>query len=530
MKHTMCSHRWANPVAASGQSAAVCLLPWGGCGALPRRRYASKLVVGGLFTAFVWTGVGAEVPKAPVPPSPFLPVVYRYADAMLERGRDLYGPQKTGLFLSALDRAALAPLTNRPPAPAGIREGDRVGAKGGPLTGANPQHDENLLRLLYTLSGLSGRATYRDAADTELKWFLQNAASSNTHLLPWGEHLSWDVMTDQAIAANEEANGSHEFFRPWLLWDRCFALAPDASRQFALGLWKHQIADHRTGAFNRHAGFRTHNPADGMDFPRHAGFYIRTWAVAFAHTKDEDFLQAIDTLLRRYEAKRHPRTGWIEQYRGQSDCVPALSLSLAMDCDGAAHRVPEPLATRLRAFAAREDEVFCALPHEVANRGGFVPSLDQATGQPADARTPLWDARYGGYTTAQIGMMCVARYDNNGKVGYRDLITNAANAYLKSVPPADVDVWPMTFGHAISLQVAAWRHTAKPEHLQRARELATLALETFCKDSPLPAAGAKCLHYETITGADTLALALVELHLEILGITAVRAPPNTIDR
>ena len=44
----------------------------------------------------------------------------------------LYGPAESGLFLSALDRAALAPLTNRPPAPAGIREGDRVGPQGRP--------------------------------------------------------------------------------------------------------------------------------------------------------------------------------------------------------------------------------------------------------------------------------------------------------------------------------------------------------------------------------------------------------------
>src|SRR5438093_1088996 len=72
---------------------------------------------------------GGEIPKAPVPPSPYLPVIYRYADTMLERGRDTYGPQKTGLFLSALDRATLAPLTNRPAAPSGVREGDRVGVK-----------------------------------------------------------------------------------------------------------------------------------------------------------------------------------------------------------------------------------------------------------------------------------------------------------------------------------------------------------------------------------------------------------------
>src|SRR3954447_1039729 len=118
----------------------------------------------------------AEPLKAPVPPSPFIRVIYRYADTMIEHGRDTYGLEKTGLFLSALDRATLAPLTNRPPAPRGIREGDRVGSKDSPLAGANLQHDENLLRLLYTLSELSSKPKYREAADAALKWFFNNTA------------------------------------------------------------------------------------------------------------------------------------------------------------------------------------------------------------------------------------------------------------------------------------------------------------------------------------------------------------------
>src|SRR6266545_5632729 len=74
--------------------------------------------------ALVLHGFAAEIPKAPVPKSPYIAIVYRYADTMLEKGRDTHGPQKTGLFLSALDRGTLAPMTNRPPAPAGIRESD----------------------------------------------------------------------------------------------------------------------------------------------------------------------------------------------------------------------------------------------------------------------------------------------------------------------------------------------------------------------------------------------------------------------
>src|SRR5262245_1380850 len=93
--------------------------------------------------------VAAEPAPAPVPKSPYIAVVYRFADTLLEKGRHANGPQSTGLFWSALDRDTLAPLTNRPPAPTGVREGDRVGAPTAPLVGSNLEHDENLLRLLH---------------------------------------------------------------------------------------------------------------------------------------------------------------------------------------------------------------------------------------------------------------------------------------------------------------------------------------------------------------------------------------------
>ncbi len=465
---------------------------------------------------------------ADVPSSPYLNYVYRYADTMLAKGRDTFGPQKSGLFLSALDRGALAPLTVRPAPPAGVRRGDRVGPPWEALVGANPHHDENLLRVLYVLSGLSGESKYRDAADAELKWFLEHAASPETHLLAWGEHMYWNTLTDEPNP--KQANAVHEFARPWVLWDRCFELAPEASRKFTLGLWEHQIANQKDGGFDRHATYWKHGPRDNMDFPRHAGFFIRTWADAYAHTKTETFLEAIATVLRRYEQKRHPVTGLIENRRGKPNYVSTQTLSLAIDCAAAARRVPKPLATRLRAFVDREDEIFCAWKHNLASSSGFVVEADRATGAPSAERSPRWDAHYGGATTAMIGMMCVSRYENSGKVGYRDLIRAAADAYLDNHPAEGADAWPMTFGHAISLELAAWRSTAQRKYLDRARELGLMAIELFFQDRPLPRASLKTGHYETITGADTLALALVEVHLASLHITAVTAPDNTIDR
>ena len=158
---------------------------------------------------------------------------------------------------------------------------------------------------------------------------------------------------------------------------------------------------------------------------------------------------------------------------------------MAIECEAAADRLPEPLASRLRAFAAREDEVFCGLPHPLREGSGFLTSLEKTNGKPGPGCTPLWDARYGGFTTAQLALMCVARYDHTGKSGYRTLITNAANAYMNFNPPPEVDLWPMTLGHAISLQTAAWRHTAKADYLDCARQLASLAVEgPFVPPSP----------------------------------------------
>ena len=484
------------------------------------------------FTVFGMMSAGwaAEYPKAPVPPSPYMPLIYRCADTMLEHGRDVYGPQKTGLFLSALDRKNLAPLTNRPAAPTGIRESDRVAMREGALTGANPQHDENLLRVLYTLSELSGKPKYREAADAELKWFLENTSSTNTHLLPWGEHMSWNAVKDAAISADGSENGTHEFFRPWMLWERCFTVAPEASKQFAIALWEHQIADHETGAFNRHTGFFKHAVQEGMDSPRHAGFYIRTWAMAYARTQDERFLHAIDVLLTRFEKKRDPKTGLIEEYAGSGNSRLASALSLAIDCDGASHYVPQALASRLREFAAREDEVFCAMQRNAKLSDGFITEATRNDGRPTGNHTSLWDAHYGENTTAQVAMMCVSRYDNTGRIGYRELITGAADAYLNVLPGRMVDGWPGTFGQAISLELAAWRHTARQIYLDRARQLADIAVERFFGNNPLPRASFRSDQYESITGADTLLLGLLELHLNILHITAVRCPPNTIDR
>ena len=431
----------------------------------------------------------------------FLVVVRRYADTMIERGRDTYGPQKSGLLLSALDRTTLSPLQVRPAAPGGIRRGDRPGRAWTSMNGANPHLDENLLRILYTLSEITCEPRYGKVADEELTWFFQNTMSPKTSLLPWGEHLSWDVILDISISGGDEM--MHEFARPWVLWERCFALVPEPSTKFALGLWEHQIANHKTGGFDRHAPYLEHGPVDGKDFPRHAGFYIGTWCYAWKYTTNKVFLDAIESVLGRFERKRRQKDG------SEAGTIGPL------DCHLAAEFVPDPLATRLRAFAEKEDELIVS---------DLRKQLDVPTNAP-----PLWQSGYSAGTLASSAMFCWARYQQTTNAAYRELILRYADRYADSRPEEDVDTWPMSSGHAISTQVAAYKLSRDSKYLSQAQRLGRMAVEIFWQDSPLPRASMHTGHYETITGADTLALALLEVHAATHGLTN-RIPANTIDR
>src|SRR5262245_19152035 len=340
--------------------------------------------------------LGLAVVSHGAPASNFLAVVQGYADTMIARGRDIYGPQKSGLLLSALDRLTLAPLKVRPAPPGGIRRGDRPGRPWVEMNGANPMLDQNLLRVFYTLTEITGDLRYARVADEELTWFFNHTMSPATSLLPWGEHLSWDVILDVPISGGEEM--MHEYARPWVLWDRCFALAPEASTKFALGVWEHQIANHQSGGFDRHAPYFEHGPVDGKDFARHAGFYIGTWCYAWKQATNEVFLRAIETLLARFERKRVQKDGSLAATIGPLDCAIAAAL------------VPDPLAARLRAFADKEDELILAdLQRQLAGgANGHAP--------------PKWQNGYSAGTLASSAMFCLGRYEQTGMRAYRDLV------------------------------------------------------------------------------------------------------------
>jgi len=461
--------------------------------------------------------------------------VRAYADAMIERGRDTYGKEHSPLFAAAMDRKTLQVFEKMPPRLPDMRNSDRT------YNGANPMHDLNLCQVLYALGEITGQARYAQEADAALKWFFEHCQSPKG-LMAWGEHQGWSFLDDAPSAPQ----GPHEFYRPWVLWDRCWKLAPEACHRFALGVWEHQVGDPKTGRFSRHAmdiwDKDKRSGRTGYEFPRHGGFYIATWAADYEHPKDPVMLRAIESLVDGFQGRRHPATGAIPAQTSLPDLMwPQSNLSLAVDLWDAAARLPEPLAGKMRACARQIDEVFLKIKHEPGPGGrGFVKACHTSTLEPGDARaekaggtkdlrwrpyTETWATGYGVSVHAQIAMLCLLRHRQIDEPRYKDLFLATADSYLTADPPlkpfkneegktVEPLVYPGALGEAVALQTAAYRMTGQTKYLDRADQFAALALKTyFTPDSPLPRVGSLPKHnwYEALTRADTLAMTLLDL-------------------
>jgi hypothetical protein len=430
----------------------------------------------------------------------YLAIVKAYADAMINRGRDVYGKEHSPLFAEELNRKTLQMLEGEPLLKAraipygewGIRPHDRM------LGGGNPQHCLNLYQILYGLSEICGDKVYADEADRSLKFFFEHCQSLATGLLYWGEHAGWDFRAEKPL---DKLNGDiHEFYRPWVLWQRSWQLAPECCRRFALGLWEHQIGDHKTGDFSRHAKISSHGPGTEAPYARHGGLYIETWATAYQHTHDKVFLTAIESVLEGIERARMQEGGMLIGNNKQTGPRVAYLVSLAVSLEEAAGRVPADLAAKMRKAAAANDDAF-AKAHGVSSR--------QAAQAPAD-----WSNNYGGGGPICEANRCMLRYRQVRLDAYRGCVLQIADQYRNASVDLAKPVWPGTIGNVILLMLNAHELTRQDAYLQAAGCFARRGIELFLADGcQLPRASHVHDHYEAVTNGDTLMMAMLQLWL-----------------
>lgn len=477
-----------------------------------------------------------------------LGIVRRFADAMIDRSRSQLPHPERPLFPIVLTRDTF----QIPKGKVGNLVTARVPQEF--KTIANPHHDLNLYQVLYALGKLTGEAKYGAEADRVLGYFLKNCQEPKYGFFCWGEHIGWDVIENApgGFPRGDPKNGEiHEFYRPWIYWEKSFDVAPEECLRFARALWNHQLDHKGTISFSRHAMIASAGGPSrrGKEFPRHGGFYIATWAAAYRRTSDPEMLKAIDAMVAFYESHRDPKTGAIphgtddfafERDGTRSDYVYTQSpVSLAVDLEEAAPALPEALRKRMQSLAASIDRSFLALAHDPGPGGkGFVLFASPRTLAPteywmtpediAKGVPPRRQPWTGGWRSAYVGQhphtwvtpALIARYQQTGSADYKRLLLACADNYLASDPDASLsagskeDVEAGSIGNVMVLLNAAFQMTRDDKYLARAEWFGAWAARRFWPDdSPLPRASVRENIYSAASRCDTLAMAMLQTSL-----------------
>ncbi len=484
----------------------------------------------------------------------FFAVVRRYADAMIEHSRENLPDPKLPLFPIVLTRDTY----KIPPGKVGNLVIARTPQEFKNI--ANIHHDLNLYQIFYALTKLTGDAKYAAEADRVINYFLKNCQEPKYGFFCWGEHLGWDVLANApgGFPPADPKNGMiHEFYRPWIYWEKSFDMAPDACLRFAQALWRHQINhDKEPISFSRHAMIASVTPSRrGKDFPRHGGFYIATWAAAYKRTADPEMLKAIEAMVAAFEARRNPKSGAIphgtddfaftRDGKSSAYVYTQSPVSLAVDLTDAAPAMPDALKQRMLALAKSIDASFLATPHDPGPGGkGFVLFADPTTLAPteywqskedlakgtAPRRIPYtggWRSSYTGqHPHTWVVPALMARFEQTGNEGYKKLLLASANNYLTSDPDSTLaekpkskserapDVESGSIGNVIILLNAAFKMTHDDKYLARAEWYSAWAVKKFWPDqNPLPRASVRENIYSAASRCDTLAMAMLQTSL-----------------
>lgn len=506
--------------------------------------------------------LGGGVACGAEPKADFGRIATTYAQVMIVHGRDTYGPKHTPLFAAQMTRAdhnvPKNPHEVFPPMDAfGLRYDDRAWGS------ANAHDHVDLYELLYELSAATEDAKYADAADAAIGYTFDHLRSAGTDLIAWGEELSWmlhheaarlpgDGIMDGRFDGRPHDNDLHEPSARWTprLWDRAFAVAPDGARAFALGLWNHQVADPKTGAFSRHARYTQHGPKRGPSFPRVGAWMMVGWAKAYQHVDDDPafdatMIRAIETIAENYNNRRDPKTdalpaGGNRRYGNvfwlTNNLMMAVEVGLILEID----TLPESTRTKLAELASRTDAVILhKLHHNLDGRlnerhasftRGFhhrahTDKLEDGKLKIGDPRHPLakraaftsdWGGGYGAPATSGAAMMMLTRAgqlgDTDAGRAYRDLALRAAAFYLDTEPDRSQTLHPSAFAAVIEFMLAAHRHSGDRRYLDRAAYFADQAVELFFDEtSALPKVTSRHDFYEALSGGPGLARALYHL-------------------
>ena len=443
------------------------------------------------------------------PAKGYLHYARSFADTMIAEGTDRYGPVHSPMFASLLDMQTHRNPLDTPGNSPGQRYGDRS------IHGGNLFQDVMLLRALDNLTALTGGKKYGNAVTEYLTFFLKHCPQPDTGLFPWGEHAYWDFYEEKPGADKHEYLGGV----PNSFWERLWEINPKALQDEADGLLNH-VTNLGSFHFDRHADIYKPLPDPrpermwGMDFPRHAGFYIGLWTFVYSKTADAKYLEWSQKMIDHHWRIRTPQSGLPPGKSGSKTVAATTALALALNLLEAAQLLPEgPARDRYEAVAKAYLDSILRLPHKPAE-GQFLTSfpIDSAPESATGAYSSPYVYAYGGGFSADCANLLAAVYRKTGHRRARELAEGFAGYYATHDPPPITEcVYARVYASIMGLFVDLYEITGNDEYLAQAERYAKYAIENLYHGGLFRGA-TNIDHYEAEMMVGNLVYNLVWLH------------------
>lgn len=236
-----------------------------------------------------------------------LSAVRSHAEAVLREARGI--GRQPALFADALDVQTRAPATWLHP------------TDGRPMILSNLANQQDLLRLLVGLTGLTDDGTYRAAAEAAVAAGCRSCRDESG-LLHWGGHWAIDLTTGAGFGMDD----FHELKNHYPFYDLMWQVDPRATQDFIAAFWQRHILDWANLDLNRHGQYGP--PPPRLEWPALrdlAPVFFVGRGLSFINTGSDLFYAAAhlaaftgldrprqwaERLARRYaEETRHDATG-----------------------------------------------------------------------------------------------------------------------------------------------------------------------------------------------------------------------------
>ncbi|MEK4251238.1 hypothetical protein [Paenibacillus sp. FSL W7-1287] len=161
--------------------------------------------------------------------------VRRWADIILEVGKDRYGNEQSPLFTDGIHVKNLDPLTWK--------------SQGENWILSNLASQQNWFRTLYGLTELTGDSRYAEAARKATAYALQNIRYGK--LMAWGGHMAYNLI-DKKIVHAADKGPQHELKCHYPFYELMLEIDPNETLAMIEAMWDSHISDWNNLEFNRH--------------------------------------------------------------------------------------------------------------------------------------------------------------------------------------------------------------------------------------------------------------------------------------